>query len=215
VKDGRAAEVMMANASRETQANGSLMRISPLAIHGYRMAPAELWAFANTESSLTHPNPVCGQCCGLFCASIAHAISTGNDGPKTYEHALRAAVQNDVAPSVLQALRSAGSERPGTTRKEGWVLIAFQNAFFQLAHANTFEEGIVDTVMQGGDTDTNAAIAGALLGAVFGREAVPADWRRLVLSCRPDPAARAQHPRPWCFWPVDLLNLAELLLLCG
>jgi ADP-ribosylglycohydrolase/fructose-1,6-bisphosphatase/inositol monophosphatase family enzyme len=215
VREGRAAEIMRFNASRETQANGSLMRISPLGIHGYRMKPAELWKLANAESSLTHPNPVCGQCCGLFCASIAHAVSTDSDGKRTYEYALHLAEGNEVDPVVLQTLRSAASELPVTTGKSGWILIAFQNAFYQLIHSNTFEDGIVDTVMQGGDTDTNAAIAGALLGAVFGREAVAADWRRLVLSCRPDTAARAQRPRPWCFWPVDLLNLAELLLLCG
>jgi ADP-ribosylglycohydrolase len=32
--------------------------------------------------------------------------------------------------------------------------------------------------MSGGDTDTNAAIAGALLGAVHRRGAVPAEWQR-------------------------------------
>jgi hypothetical protein len=30
----------------------------------------------------------------------------------------------------------------------------------------------VETVMRGGDTDTNAAICGALLGAVHGRDAI-------------------------------------------
>jgi ADP-ribosylglycohydrolase len=99
--------------------------------------------------------------------------------------------------------------------KSGWVLIAFQNAFYQLLHSNTFEDGVIDTVLQGGDTDTNAAIAGALLGAVFGRDAIPADWKRLVLSCRSDSASGARRPRPWPFWPVDALNLAELLMLAG
>jgi ADP-ribosylglycohydrolase len=31
------------------------------------------------------------------------------------------------------------------------------------------EEGVVDTVMRGRDTDTNAGICGSLLGAVYGR----------------------------------------------
>lgn len=42
--------------------------------------------------------------------------------------------------------------------------IAFQNAFFRLLHSSTLECGIVESVRAGGDTDTNAAIAGALLG---------------------------------------------------
>jgi hypothetical protein len=36
--------------------------------------------------------------------------------------------------------------------QEGWVLIAFQNAPYQLLYAPSLQEAIVDTVMQGGDT---------------------------------------------------------------
>ena len=215
VKQGFAAEAMRRHASHESQANGSLMRISPLAIHAYRSAPDDLWSMAVTESSLTHPNPVCQQCCALFCLAIAHAISRGAGAKDVYEYALGFAIRKDVDPSVLKALRDAGTERPDTMTKSGWVLIAFQNAFYQLLHSNTLEAGIIDTVLQGGDTDTNAAIAGALLGALLGRDAVPPDWRRLILGCRSDSAAGAKRPRPWCFWPVDALNLAELLLLAG
>jgi dihydroxyacetone kinase-like predicted kinase len=48
----------------------------------------------------------------------------------------------------------------------GWVLIAFQNALWQMLHAPSFEEGVVDTVMQGGDTDTNAAAMMEAAGTV-------------------------------------------------
>ena len=43
------------------------------------------------------------------------------------------------------------------------MLIALQNAFFELLHAASLEEAVVRTVRRGGDTDTNAAICGALL----------------------------------------------------
>jgi ADP-ribosyl-[dinitrogen reductase] hydrolase len=48
------------------------------------------------------------------------------------------------------------------------------------------EEGIVDTVRRGGDTDTNAAIAGALLGAAWGLQAVLEQWLDCILSCHPE-----------------------------
>jgi ADP-ribosylglycohydrolase len=214
VISGRVAEVMKANASMQSQANGSLMRISPLALHAYRMSSEELLDLVLADSSLTHPNPVCGQCCALYCAAIIHAITTGCAGG-AYERALKLAEEWKVESAVSQALQDAESTPRNAMEHSGWVLCAFQNAFYQLLHSNSFEDGVVDTVMQGGDTDTNAAIAGALLGAVYGRDAVPEDWRRLVLSCRPDATARATHPRPWCLWPVDVMNLAERLLLCG
>lgn len=64
----------------------------------------------------------------------------------------------------------------GPEQYTGWVLNALQNAFYRLLHSSSFEEGVIDTVRSGGDTDTNAAIAGALLGAVHGRDAVPKQW---------------------------------------
>lgn len=39
----------------------------------------------------------------------------------------------------------------------------------------------LDAAVRGGnDTDTVAAIAGGLLGAIYGASAVPAEWRRLL-----------------------------------
>ena len=76
----------------------------------------------------------------------------------------------------------------------------------------SFEEGLVRTVGQGGDTDTNAAIAGALLGAAQGREAVPPRWILPVLACRPMAECGALRPRASEYWPDDVLELAEALL---
>jgi hypothetical protein len=98
----------------------------------------------------------------------------------------------------------------------GWVLVALQNAFWQLLHAAGFEEGVTGSVQLGGDTDTNGAIAGALLGAVHGRAAVPQQWMSRVLSCRPLVGIPGvARPRPAAFWPVDALWLAERLLFLG
>ncbi|GMV64685.1 MAG: hypothetical protein AMXMBFR75_04900 [Candidatus Hinthialibacteria bacterium] len=72
---------------------------------------------------------------------------------------------------------------------------------------------VVDTVMRGGDTDTNAAICGALLGAVYGRNAIPGQWTESLLNCRPAAGLpNVRHPRPECFWPVDALDLAARLI---
>ena len=56
----------------------------------------------------------------------------------------------------------------------------------------------MDVANRGGDADTNAAIAGALLGAFWGEEAIPARWRRLVLSALVSPRALPHilPPRP-------------------
>ncbi len=93
------------------------------------------------------------------------------------------------------------------------MLTAFRNALWQLLHASNLEKAVVDTVMRGGDTDTNAAICGAILGAVWGRKAIPDQWTECVLNCRPAAGQpNVRRPRPECFWPVDALELAERLI---
>ena len=102
--------------------------------------------------------------------------------------------------------------RPERPPRRGWVLVALRNAFFRLLHAPSLEEGVIETVHGGGDTDTNAAIAGALLGAVHGRAAVPSRWTRMILECRPAAGPGVVHPRPPEYWPADALAIAERLV---
>jgi ADP-ribosyl-[dinitrogen reductase] hydrolase len=94
--------------------------------------------------------------------------------------------------------------------QQGWVLIAFQNAFRHLAIGTPIEDALIE-VSKGGDTDTNAAICGALLGAVQGRAAIPVRWSMAVLACRPF-GESARQPRPARYWPDDVPLLAEALL---
>jgi hypothetical protein len=91
----------------------------------------------------------------------------------------------------------------------GRVVIAFQNAFYHLAHTANFEAALVDTIGQGGDTDTNGAIVGALLGAADGRRAIPARWTSVILGCRPVKELGARNPRPPRYWPDDIVALAQ------
>ena len=144
----------------QSQANGSLMRISPLGIFGAQQ-PAEAVAWARADSRLTHPNPVCQDACAAFVAAIAEAISSGAGPQACYEAARREASQPGFSPSVRECLDRAAVTAPDDfMTHQGWVLIALQNAFYQLLHADSLVAGLSGTAMHGGDTDTNAAIAG-------------------------------------------------------
>ncbi|WP_367398940.1 ADP-ribosylglycohydrolase family protein [Segatella copri] len=41
----------------------------------------------------------------------------------------------------------------------------------------SYREDILKIVLSGGDADTNAAVAGAILGAKFGKDQIPEEWR--------------------------------------
>lgn len=196
----------------ESEANGSLMRISPLAIASAGRPIAEAVENARRDAALTHPHPVCADATAAFVVAAAHAIHHGTGARPAYEAAL-AWSRASAVPEVTARLEAAGSEAPVCDEKNvGWVLIALQNAFYELLHAESLEAGVVATVRRGGDTDTNAAIAGALLGAVHGRRGIPDQWRLMVLSCRTQ-LGRVARPRPAVYWPADALDVAERLLL--
>lgn len=179
---------------------------------------AELVAeWARQDAAITHPHPVCQQTNALFAMAIAYAIRQGCSAQNLYRQIVAWAEEMDVDKSLLEALRGAAGAPPTDyVRHQGWVLTAFRNALWQLLHAPNFEEAVVDTVMRGGDTDTNAAICGALLGAVYGRSAIPDQWVQDLPKCRPAAGQpNVHHPRPECFWPVDALELTERLLKSG
>jgi ADP-ribosyl-[dinitrogen reductase] hydrolase len=200
-----------------SQANGALMRISPLGIFGWRMPAHELAELARRDAWLTHPNPVCRDASALFVVMIAHAIATGPSPHQLHAFAASWAKRASLHPDVLAIVRESVERPPDEYHaRMGWVRIALGNALHQLAHARDFESGVVDTVMRGGDTDTNAAIAGALLGAVHGCAAVPRQWRDRVQTCRPIAGLLGvKQPRPRMFWPVDADVMAERLLLAS
>ena len=91
-------------------------------------------------------------------------------------------------------------------------------------HADDYAEGIRQVILCGGDTDTVAAIAGAMIGARVGVEGIPPEWRkrhfdwpwslpRLVRGQRPSLLAwPLMYLRNMQFFVVVLVHLARRLL---
>ncbi len=190
----------------ESESNGSLMRVSPLGIWAAG-DPRRAARAAREDSALTHPNTACIESCAGFSAAIAAGI-----GGADRRAMLEAALAHSTGPARAAIERGASGTPPAEYEKRmGWVLVSLQNAFYRLMHED-FEKALISTVSCGGDTDTNAAIAGALLGAAHGREAIPSRWILPVLACRPMAEAGALRPRPTECWPDDVLDVAEALL---
>jgi ADP-ribosylglycohydrolase len=198
----------------DSQANGALMRISPLGIFCTSCDLEKAAQLAQLDASLTHPHPICGQANALFAMAISQFISSRKSPQETYEDIKVWATELKVEKTLMKAILDAPDSAPADfVHQQGWVIIAFQNALWQLLNAPSLEEGVVDTVMRGGDTDTNAAIAGSLLGAAYGRNALPKQWIEKIQSCRPKAGEpHVRQPRPECFWPVDGLELARSLV---
>jgi ADP-ribosyl-[dinitrogen reductase] hydrolase len=206
-----------------SQANGALMRVSPLGIFTSHIDEEEAARLAALDAMITHPHPVCVQANQLYVLAIRAAVREPLSGEELYGRILKTsaklktAAELKVDRDLMGIVERARSSPPDDySTHQGWVLIALQNALWQLLHAGNPEEGIVDTVMRGGDTDTNAAICGALLGAVYGASAIPERWRAAVLSCRAEEGKPGVfRPRPAVYWPTDALELADRLAGAG
>jgi ADP-ribosylglycohydrolase len=190
------------------------MRVSPIGIL-YAGGPALAAKRAREDAALTHPNPVCVAASAAYAAAVAAGI--GGADHRTMWAVAYAHAGGDAGAAVVRAcLQQALEHGPRDfERQQGWVLTALGNAFHRLHIGQPLEQALIDTVGAGGDTDTNAAICGALLGAAQGRDAVPLRWRRAVLACRTPGASGIRHPRPKAYWPDDALELAEALLVAG
>lgn len=61
-------------------------------------------------------------------------------------------------------------------RSTGFVRHTFDAALWCLANTSSYAECALAAVNLGDDTDTTAAVAGALAGIVYGIEGIPAEW---------------------------------------
>ena len=134
----------------QSQANGALMRISPIGVAGARLPPDLVAQWAEKDAELTHPNPICRQVNALFVMAIAAAIREALAPEDLYQRITSYAQERQADSAVLNAIHAAADGPPGNFMSQmGWVLIAFQNALYQLLHAPNLEDGVIDSVMRG------------------------------------------------------------------
>jgi len=154
--------------------NGSLMRTGPVALAYLGDGQADACAAAARRvSELTHHETDPGDACVVWSLAIRSAILSG-------ELELRTAV--DTLPIERAAVWHArlGTAEAGLPWElpdnNGWVVAALQAAWSAITHASSLRETLELAVRCGNDTDTVAAIAGSLAGALYGASALPAEW---------------------------------------
>lgn len=161
--------------------NGSLMRTGPVAL-AYLDDPAGLVEAAMAVSALTHYQDHAQEACVLWCLMLRHTVLTG-EYPR-FDDVADWMPNRDKWRTILA---EAEAERPAHFAQNSWAVGALQAAWSAIANAPLaateydcaqFGETLTSAIRIGGDTDTVAAIAGAMLGARWGMSAIPAEWRR-------------------------------------
>ncbi len=176
----------------DSKANGSLMRAAALGVWGYQKSDEELSEMARLDSSLSHPNQTCCQAVAAYCIAVAELVKMHDRTAawnRTKNWILRHG--NEELNNWLKLIEN-DEHVPGHPQA-GFVKIAFVNAFQSLIKNLDYSAAIQAVLAIGGDTDTNACIAGGLIGAAVGLEAIPLSMREAVLTCD---TSNGRHPRP-------------------
>ena len=115
----------------DSQANGAMMRISPLGIFGANHDLARVAEWARQDAAITHPHPVCRQANALFTMAIAQAVRTECDAWELYRRIAGWAEDMKVDGSLLGAIQGAAIAAPADyVHQQGWVLTAFRNVLW-------------------------------------------------------------------------------------
>lgn len=160
--------------------NGSLMRTGPVALAFLADGQeAQLIEAAGRIAQLTHVEPDNVHAVVLWCLAIRHAVLTGRFDPRVGLDRLPAEARPRWSGLIDEAT-AAGRHPRDFAAQNGWVVKAFQAALAATAGASGLPEALYRAVRGGNDTDTVAAIAGSLAGAVWGASQLPPDWLALV-----------------------------------
>jgi ADP-ribosyl-[dinitrogen reductase] hydrolase len=154
--------------------NGSVMYCAPLGL-AYASRPAELLDLAPRLSALTHYDERC-RTSVLAVTLAAAALVRGEPRRGAAEEALASVLDREGGEELEFLVEQVGRARPIDGPDQGFCLFTTGAAFQALLRFDDFESGLRHAVGMGGDTDTNGAVAGALLGAHVGIDGLPADW---------------------------------------
>jgi ADP-ribosyl-[dinitrogen reductase] hydrolase len=171
------------DSGRQAAGNGSVMCCAPIGLLHFKHLD-NLSEDAATVSRITHYDPRCVGGCVAVATCIALLIRGEHD-----EAVSRAATAGgEFSDDVRAVIERGANKTPDQLHVDGddmgYVLVSLELCFAALASAKSFEEGLLAVVARGGDTDTNGCIAGALLGAKFGKNQIPDRW---VSKCKAIP----------------------------
>jgi len=154
--------------------NGSVMYCAPLGV--VRALESELLLEqAPALSRLTHWDGRCQTACLAVTSAIA-ALVRGEAADAAVLNSLAVVSDREGGEELEFLVGEAGRSRQVDGPDQGFCLFTAGIALQVAGEGLGFEDGLRYVVGLGGDTDTNAAVAGSLLGALHGATAIPAGW---------------------------------------
>jgi ADP-ribosyl-[dinitrogen reductase] hydrolase len=143
--------------------NGACMRNLPLVIYCLKD-----WSMfeemTKQQCHITHNNKLSDMATLNICEALHELVLSGDK--------LKAL---DVVSAFIRANPKFSYSRY-KGESSGYIRDTYKTVMHYFFDGNSFEDVLVRVVNQGGDADTNGALAGMLAGACYGMESIPAKW---------------------------------------
>ena len=173
-------------AANNSKGCGGVMRVAPAGLYALNYKPVPWFAFRLGQdlAALTHGHPTGFLPAGVL-AVLVMTLAGGASFNTALEIALECLKQEPDHEETLKAIDQAcglavlGVEADTAIRAlgQGWVAEeALAIAVYCVLKASSLREGLLLAVNHDGDSDSTGAIAGNLLGAIYGANAIPGEW---------------------------------------
>lgn len=154
----------------ESAGNGGLMRTSVVGLF-----PKAVKTCAENICKLTHYDPRCVGSC-VIASELIHTLVYGKPRPRRFEMINIAEEYDERIEEYIDRSETDDINDLMDDDAMGYTLVTLSVALWAYWYAKSFEDGLLKVVNAGGDADTNAAVACAILGAKYGFSSIPQEY---------------------------------------
>lgn len=196
-----------------TASNGAVMRIAPIGIFGVRLSRLAAMELAMQQAALTHfdSSAAFG---AAFVADVIRSTILAGDFEASVQSAFAFFAESPYASFLENEFADVLSTDFDPTGDDvlpnGTVWTAVGQALWAVRTTSSFHDAVVAAINLGGDTDTVAAIAGAMAGAAYGLQGIPVRWTTYVHGHLHTP-----HAGRMTYKGQDIIDISRRLLGLG
>ncbi len=177
-----------------SESNGALMRCVPHAIfaHILDLTDHSVYNLVKTDVAFTHPKQTVVNVVYMYTIillSIFQNLSLHDVSKRVHDLA------DDLDDARLHDMLETYSHIDDITKHSGWDRHAFSLTLYCLFNDLDFKQSMRHVLSLGGDTDTNAAIVGGIIGARHGLDSIP--HLDTIMNCSPNHSRDAFHPKEY------------------
>ena len=156
--------------------NGAVMRCIPVALR-YHDNLDKMVRVSTQQAAITHADARCTWGAAAVNLAARELLHGNQHFVEEVLHRLQGGAPRALVEAIGRVPWEQESDLPITAEGgSGYVVHCVEIAFWCAMHRPSLEAALISLAEAGGDTDTNAAVAGALLGARDGEAGIPPRW---------------------------------------